>query len=148
MAVARAAILQSFPNQRPRHPSSMFSFTSPQRLCGTGSRREMLRVGGLLPIGLTLPAWLARTSSAAPDKPIAARAKSCLLIFMEGGSSHIDLCEMMKVRGTQRQMFADRDSGSAGRDWLKITAHLSGRIGLHVPQVDVRRTSFHEDQQT
>ena len=73
----------------------MLPFTSPLQLCEPASRREVLRLGGaLLPVGLTLPTLLARRASASGAKPIRARAKSCLIIFMEGGASHIDLWDM------------------------------------------------------
>jgi hypothetical protein len=52
------------------------------------TRREWLYLGGLAASGLTLPRLLAA------GRPAKARAKSCLLIFMEGGPSHIDLWDM------------------------------------------------------
>lgn len=55
-------------------------------------RRELLRVGGLSLVGLGLPQLLAREARA----PLASRprARSCLVIFMEGGPSHIDLFDL------------------------------------------------------
>src|SRR3954451_24333796 len=50
------------------------------------SRREWLTLGALAPLGLALPRLLAATAR----RP----ARSCLLIFMEGGPSHIDLWDM------------------------------------------------------
>src|SRR2546426_9402016 len=35
----------------------------------------------------TLPGWLGRLATAAPDGP---RPKACILLFMHGGPSHID----------------------------------------------------------
>ena len=72
----------------------MLPFTSPLQLCEPASRREVLRLGALLPVGLTLPTLLARRATAFDAKPIRARAKSCLIVFMEGGASHIDLWDM------------------------------------------------------
>lgn len=72
----------------------MLPFTSPLQLCEPASRREVLRLGALLPVGLTLPTLLARRAAASETKPIRARAKSCLIVFMEGGASHIDLWDM------------------------------------------------------
>lgn len=54
------------------------------------TRREWLRLGALAPIGLALP----RVLAASTQRKVAARAKSCLLIFMEGGPSHVDLWDM------------------------------------------------------
>src|SRR5712692_2513995 len=53
------------------------------RLCDGVTRREFLRVGGLGLAGLSLPALLQGRSAAAP----AARAKSCIQLFMWGGPS-------------------------------------------------------------
>lgn len=59
------------------------------------TRREMLRVGGLAPLGLGLSQFLAAQSAAAPTRSTRRRrAKSCLLIFLEGGPSHLDLWDM------------------------------------------------------
>ena len=58
------------------------------RLCDGWSRRELLRVGGLSALGITLCDWL-RTAEAANGK-----AKSVILIFNAGAPSHIDLWDM------------------------------------------------------
>ncbi|MFO0850987.1 MAG: DUF1501 domain-containing protein [Gemmataceae bacterium] len=56
--------------------------------CSGLSRRTFLRVGGLAPFGLTLPAYLqARTASPAARNP---KATKCILLWMQGGPSHID----------------------------------------------------------
>jgi uncharacterized protein (DUF1501 family) len=54
--------------------------------CSGQSRRSFLRVGGLATLGLTLPGYLAARESTA--KP--AKAKRCILLWMQGGPSHID----------------------------------------------------------
>jgi len=51
------------------------------------TRREFLRVGGLSVGGLSLPSLLAA-------KPGRAKAKSCILIFMDGGPSHLELWDL------------------------------------------------------
>ena len=68
------------------------------RMCSGPSRREFLRVGGLSVGGLALPALLA-----AERKPTG-RAKSCLLIFMDGGPSHLEMWDLkpnapVEIRG-------------------------------------------------
>lgn len=67
-------------------------------LCDGVSRREFLRIGGLAPLGLSLPQLLAS------ERKSTARAKQCLLVYMEGGPSHIDLFDMkpnapVEIRG-------------------------------------------------
>jgi hypothetical protein len=62
--------------------------------CTGASRRDFLRVGGLAALGLTLPAALRMRSAAvqsADGTPLANRnPPSCILIWLEGGPSHID----------------------------------------------------------
>src|SRR4029453_18636103 len=53
------------------------------------SRRSFLQVGAVGLSGLTLPQVLA--AEAAKDQP---RAKACILIYLDGGPSHIDLFDM------------------------------------------------------
>jgi hypothetical protein len=66
-------------------------------LCSGRTRREFLRVGGLAVGGLSLASLLAH---AKPKRP----AKSCLLVFMEGGPSHLETFDLkpdapVEVRG-------------------------------------------------
>ncbi len=67
------------------------------------SRRHALRIGasGLL-AGLSLPRLMQWEATAATDRPI--KAKSCIVLFLEGGPSSIDMWDMMpdaavEVRG-------------------------------------------------
>ncbi len=55
------------------------------------SRRRILWLGALGGMGLTLPRLL-RADAARRARP--AKAKSCILFFLEGGPSHIDLWDM------------------------------------------------------
>lgn len=56
--------------------------------CTRVSRRQFLRVGGLSALGLALPQFLrARAGEAASGK----RAVNCILLWMQGGPSHIDM---------------------------------------------------------
>jgi hypothetical protein len=62
------------------------------RLCDSWTRREILRVGGLSALGLSLADWQrAEAAGAAGGKR---RAKSVILIFNCGAPSHIDLWDM------------------------------------------------------
>jgi len=56
------------------------------------TRRDMLRIGSLGLAGLSLPELLLAEANAATKKEPA--AKSCILFFLEGGPSHIDLWDM------------------------------------------------------
>ena len=72
------------------------------RLCDGPSRRDFLRFGGTGILGLTLPQFLgletaqgAANVTGAPPAPKApasfGRAKNVILLFLQGGPSHIDL---------------------------------------------------------
>lgn len=118
--------LSRFTNRFLKARKQLFSFSSCQQRCELNSRREMLRLGGLLPLGLSLPTMLSRIGTAAPGKPANTRAKSCLLIFMEGGSSHIDLWDMKphapaQVRG-EFQPIATRTPGITVCEHLPMSA--------------------------
>jgi uncharacterized protein (DUF1501 family) len=73
----------------------MFSIrTRPGRLCDTPSRRELLTVGSLGLIGLSLPDVLRRQARAGGSNRTAAgfgRAQSVILLYLQGSPSHIDL---------------------------------------------------------
>ena len=55
--------------------------------CTGQTRRTFLRVGGLASLGLSLPTYL-KARAAGPAAP--AKAKRCVLLWMQGGPSHID----------------------------------------------------------
>ena len=62
------------------------------RLCDGWTRREVLRVGGIGSLGLTLSGHL--SAEAAGLVRAAAKARSVILIFNCGGPSHLDLWDM------------------------------------------------------
>ena len=58
------------------------------RSCDRVTRRDLLRVGSLTALGLSLPGFLqlrARAAVADPEREV-----SCILIWLQGGISHID----------------------------------------------------------
>src|ERR1043166_1566374 len=61
------------------------------------TRRDILRVGGSGLLGMTLGGMLklqstqANTPVAAPSAPGWGRAKSVILVYLQGGPSHLDL---------------------------------------------------------
>src|SRR5947207_13768479 len=61
------------------------------RNCAGLSRRESLRVGGLSALGLSLPAFFRLRQQAAAQAPAPRRAAvNCILLWMQGGPSHLD----------------------------------------------------------
>ncbi len=59
-------------------------------LCDRITRRRLLEVGGLSVAGLTLPGLLKAEASS----PSTARAKQCIILFLNGGPSHLDMWDM------------------------------------------------------
>lgn len=57
------------------------------------SRRHLLQVGGLGLMGITLPRLLAGQAAAA-ETGLPPRADACILIFLNGGPSHLDMWDM------------------------------------------------------
>ena len=55
--------------------------------CSGATRRDFLRVGSLAALGLTLPAASARRAATTASKRT---PPSCILMWMQGGPSHID----------------------------------------------------------
>ena len=76
----------------------------PSRSSHRVSRREFLRVGALGGLGLTLPELLA-----AKGIGISTRADACIVIFLNGGPSHLDMWDMKpnapsEIRGPFRSI--------------------------------------------
>jgi hypothetical protein len=63
--------------------------TGSSRDCEGITRRSLLRVGSLSALGMTLPGLL-RAEAAQPKTSQASRDVSCILVWLQGGISHID----------------------------------------------------------
>lgn len=88
------------------------------------SRRHLLQVGGLGLMGLSLPRLLAAESHAA-RLGLTARADSCVLIFLNGGPSHLDMWDMKP----------DAPAGIRG-EFQPIATTLPGvQFGEHLPRL-------------
>lgn len=110
---------------------------SNQRFCDSLSRRAMLRIGGLMPLGLGLPSVLGRQANGesrpARDKHFG-RAKRMLMIYMWGGPSHIDLFDMKpdapsEIRGPF-QSIATKTPGYRMGELLPHLAKQTDKIGF------------------
>src|SRR5947209_6900293 len=68
---------------------------SPKRLCNGTTRRDFLTAGSLAGMGLSLPGYL-RAQDATPRAADArfGRAKSCILLFLYGSPSQLELADM------------------------------------------------------
>ncbi|MBI1903656.1 MAG: DUF1501 domain-containing protein, partial [Planctomycetia bacterium] len=100
------------------------------------SRRHLLQVGGLGLLGLSLPRLL-RAGAAAK---IAPKADACILLFLNGGPSHLDMWDMKPdapdgIRGE----FKPIDSSLAG---VPVSEHLP-RLAKHVHRATLVRSMHH-----
>ena len=69
----------------------MFDLTNGRSTDCTGlSRRSFLRVGGLAALGLSLADFLRVRALAAPDRTAPKKTINCILLWMQGGPSHLD----------------------------------------------------------
>ncbi|GIW96608.1 MAG: hypothetical protein KatS3mg110_4649 [Pirellulaceae bacterium] len=81
---------------------------SPYRRCDGVTRRDLLQVGALGALGLTIADWLGwRRVATGTRAELPVRARSCILIWLDGGPSHLDLWDLKpdapeEVRGPFR----------------------------------------------
>lgn len=89
-------MISSLPLPLPRRRGKLGEHFSATALMSAYSarfrRRDLLQVGSLGAIGLSMPELMARRASAAEAS--FGRAKSCLLMFLEGGPAQHDLWDM------------------------------------------------------
>ena len=100
------------------------------RRCDGVRRRDMLRVGSLAFLGMTLPEWQQLRASAAG-------AKSCIFIWLDGGPSHLDTFDLkpdapIEIRGN----FKPIPTAVPG---IHICEHLP-KIARHMKKLAVVRT--------
>lgn len=119
------------------------------------SRRQFLGIGSLTALGVSLPSFLRAESQrpASENKSSTGRkpAKSCILFFMEGGPSHIDLWDMKpnapaEIRGIY-QPIATSVPGFQLSDqlpsWAPIMQHLAVVRSVSHDIVDHNASSYY-----
>jgi len=118
----------------------------PVSTCQGISRRELLRAGGLGLLGLSLPDLLRSQAQANPgNKTHSAtfgKAKSCLIVFLNGGASHHDTFDMkpdapVEIRGE----FKPIASNVPG---IQMCEHLP-HLARHADKFTVVRSLSHQD---
>jgi hypothetical protein len=90
--------------------------------CTGVSRREFLRVGGLSALGLSLPGFL-RLQQLAAATGAAKKSVNCILLWMQGGPSHIDTLDPKP----------DAPAEIRGEFGTVPTTHAGVRISEHLP---------------
>jgi hypothetical protein len=115
------------------------------------SRRQLLRIGGVGSLGLTLPGLLqAEAEGTAPRNSAAGPIRSCILIFYYGGPSHIDTFDMKpnapaEVRG-QFGSIATSVPGLRVCEHLPFTARVMDRLAIvrsmHHPMTNHNAAAF------
>jgi hypothetical protein len=129
--------------------------------CGAArlTRRRVLGAGGLAAVGLGLPRLLRAEANAKPrDETNAAsgggirpRAKACILFFMEGGPSHIDLWDMKpdaptNVRGPFRPIQTTLSGFHVCEhlpQWARIMHHMTAIRSVSHTIVDHNASSHY-----
>jgi hypothetical protein len=92
---------------------------SPNRRCDGVSRRDFLHLGALAPLGLSLAGALRLQAQSAPNT---ARAQACILIWLDGGPSHLDTFDLKPDAPSEvRSPFKDIATSIPG---LRICEHL------------------------
>src|SRR4051794_15095159 len=97
------------------------------------TRRQLLRVGGLAALGLSLPDLL-RARSAPSAETVRARARSCIFVVQYGGASQIDTLDPKpdapeNVRGPYKPV-ATSVAGTRIGELLPRLARLADRYCL------------------
>jgi hypothetical protein len=113
------------------------------------NRRQLLRIGGLGCLGLSLPDVLRAEANTAPGRP-AASLGSCILIFYYGGPSHLDTWDMkpgapLEVRG-EFQSIATSVPGLRVSEHLPHSARVADRLAIvrsmHHPMTNHNAAAF------
>jgi hypothetical protein len=107
----------------------------PGRLCDTPSRRELLTVGSLSLVGLSLPGVLSQEArTASSQKGSFGKARSAILLYLQGSPSHIDLWDLKpqapaEIRGEFKPI-ATKASGLAVSETLPLLAQQADNFAL------------------
>lgn len=101
--------------------------------CDGVNRRELIRIGGLSAFGLGLGDYF-RLQQAAAAERIPAKAKSCILIWLDGGPSHLETFDPKpdapkEVRGPLDSIATNVEGIRIG-ECLKQTAQLMDRLAI------------------
>src|SRR6185369_1042992 len=116
------------------------------KMCDRISRRAMLQIGALAPLGLSLPALLSAEQQARAAAGVAGssfgKAKRCLLLFMWGGPAHQDLWDMKPLAPDNvRGEFKPVPTNVPGIQISELLPH----IGQQMDKIALVRSVTHTD---
>src|SRR5690242_5111356 len=119
-------------------------FGSPNRLCDGLSRRDFLRVGALSVGGLSLPDLL--RARALGGEASASAGKAVIMVYLNGGPSHIDLYDMkpdapVEIRGEFKPI-KTKVPGFDICELMPLQAKIAGRLAI------VRNMKFQQQGHT
>ncbi|MFO0914739.1 MAG: DUF1501 domain-containing protein [Pirellulales bacterium] len=110
----------------------MHNAIRPTHRCDGIHRRDSLRIGALTGLGLALPQYFgARLAAASLSE---ARAKSCILLWLDGGPSHLETFDVKpeapaEVRGPFRPI-ATNVSGIEVCELMPATARITDKLAI------------------
>jgi hypothetical protein len=115
---------------------------SPRRSCDGLTRREVLRLGGLSALGVALPELLRTPAAHASGRlPGFGQARSCLLIYLFGGPSQIDIWDLKpEAPELFRGEFRPIETNAAG---VRFCEHLP-RLAAQADKFCLIRSMRHE----
>ena len=93
--------------------------------CDGITRRDLLRVGGLAALGLGLGDFFRLQKATAANSSLQPKAKSCILIWLDGGPSHLETFDPkpdapQEVRGPLETISTNVDGGG----FVSLTSQL------------------------
>ncbi|MAI74049.1 MAG: hypothetical protein CMM01_24560 [Rhodopirellula sp.] len=105
-----------------------------QKRCDGVTRRDIIRIGGLSTLGLGLGNYFRLQRAVAGEPSPAARAKSCILIWLDGGPSHLETFDPkpdapVEVRGPF-ETIATTVAGVRLSECLEKTAGLMDKFAI------------------
>lgn len=125
-------------------------FTGRSHDCTGLSRRQFLQVGGLSAFGLSLPAFLRQQQLAAAPTGGAQKAVNCILLWMQGGPSHVDTLDPKpdapsEIRG-EFGTVATRTPGVRITEHMPLLAQQTDKLSIirgHDPKNGSHGTADH-----
>ena len=102
--------------------------------CDGVTRRDFIRIGGLSAFGLGLGDLFRLQNANAAESPLVARAKSCILIWLDGGPSHLETFDPKpdapdEVRGPLETIATNVD-GIRVCECLERTAQMMDKLAI------------------